>query len=238
MADFTELAAAAISNAEAHTALMQSRARVVATADETRRRVERDLHDGAQQRLISLALQLRLAHNSAPAELVELRHGIGQVADEITAVQEELRELSHGLHPAILSRGGLGPALRTLARRSAVPVKLKIEIGPRYPPGTEVAAYYVISEALTNAAKHAVASRVDVIVREQDGLLRLCVADDGVGGAQPQRGSGLIGLRDRVEALDGSIDVASPVGEGTVIEVSLPLTPRQPSDPGGSAADR
>jgi len=223
MADFTELVATAIANAEAQTALTASRARVVATADETRRRIERDLHDGAQQRLVSLALQLRLAQNTVPVALPELRAGIGQVAEDLTAVLEELREISRGLHPAILSQGGLGPALRTLARRSAVPVELKIETRSRYPSPTEVAAYYVVTEALTNTAKHANAAHAQVQVREQNRALRLSVSDDGVGGAHLRQGSGLLGLRDRVEALGGSVDITSPVGHGTVIHVSLPI---------------
>jgi signal transduction histidine kinase len=221
--DFTELIATAIANADARAKLTQSRARIVATADETRRRIERDLHDGAQQRLVSLALELRLAQETVPAELPGLRDSIGQVADELTAVLDEVREISRGIHPAILSEGGLGPALRTLARRCPVPVELTIRSSSRCPPSVEVAAYYVVSEALTNTTKHANASHADVAVWEADGTLRLRVSDDGVGGAQPQQGTGLTGLRDRVEALGGSIDLTSPVSLGTVLEVSLPI---------------
>jgi signal transduction histidine kinase len=221
--DFTELIATAIANADASAKLTQSRARIVATADATRRRIERDLHDGAQQRLVSLALELRLAQESVPAELPVLEDGIGHVADELTAVLEELREISRGIHPAILSEGGLGPALRTLARRSPIPVELDIQAGSRYPPSIEVAAYYVVSEALTNTAKHANASHADVVVWQANGTLRLRVSDEGAGGAEPHHGSGLTGLRDRVEALGGSIEVTSPVGQGTVLEVSLPI---------------
>jgi signal transduction histidine kinase len=220
--DFTELVATAIANADARAKLTQSRARIVATADATRRRIERDLHDGAQQRLVSLALELRLTQESVPPELPAIRDGIGQVADELTAVLEELREMSRGIHPAILSEGGLGPALRTLARRSPVPVELDIQTGSRYPPSAEAAAYYVVSEALTNTTKHADASQADVVVWEENGTLRLRVSDDGVGGARPQEGTGLTGLSDRVEALGGSIEVISPVGHGTVLEVSVP----------------
>jgi signal transduction histidine kinase len=203
--------------------LTQSRARIVATADATRRRIERDLHDGAQQRLVSLALELRLAQESVPAELRALGNSIRRVADELAAVQEELREISRGIHPSILSEGGLGPAVRTLARRSPVPVELDIQTGSRYSPSVEVAGYYVASEALTNTAKHANASHADVAVWEANGTLRLRVSDDGVGGAHGQEGTGLTGLRDRVEALGGSIEVTSPVGHGTVLEVSLPI---------------
>jgi signal transduction histidine kinase len=223
MADFTELVATAIANAEAHTKLTQSRARIVATADATRRRIERDLHDGAQQRLVSLALELRLAQGSVPAERGELRAAIGQVADGLTAVLDELREISRGIHPAILSEGGLGPAMRTLARRSAVRVELTVGTDSRYPASAEVAAYYVVSEALTNTTKHANASHAEVVVEERDSMLHLRVSDDGIGGAQARQGSGLAGLHDRVEALGGSIDVSSPAGHGTVIRVHLPL---------------
>jgi len=225
MADFTELVATAIANAEAHTKLTQSRARIVATADATRRRIERDLHDGAQQRLVSLALELRLAQESVPAERGELRAAIGQVAGGLTGVLDELREISRGIHPAILSEGGLGPAMRTLARRSAVPVELTVGTDSRYPASAEVAAYYVVSEALTNTTKHADASRAEVVVKERDSTLYLSVSDDGIGGAQARQGSGLAGLRDRVEALGGSIDVSSPAGHGTAIRVRLPLDP-------------
>jgi signal transduction histidine kinase len=203
--------------------LAASRARVITAGDEVRRRVERDLHDGAQQRLISLAFELRIAQDTVPAELPELRADLGQIAEELTEVMEELREISRGLHPTILSEGGLSSALRTLSRRSAVPVELHVNTESRYPPPVEVAAYYVVSEALTNTTKHADASRAEVVVEEQDSTLRLRIRDDGVGGAEPQRGSGLIGLCDRVEALGGSIDVTSPVSRGTVIQVSLPI---------------
>jgi len=231
--DFTELVATAIANAEAHTKLMQSRARIVTTADETRRRIERDLHDGAQQRLVSLALELRLAQRTVPAQLPGVRASIGQVAEDLTAVLEELREISRGLHPAILSTGGLTAALRTLARRSAVPVKLIIETASRYPAPIEVATYYVVSEALTNAAKHANASQCGVVVQEQDSTLRLSVSDNGVGGAQPRQGSGLTGLRDRIEALGGSVHIISPVRRGTTIQASLPIDPKDGGTPPG-----
>jgi signal transduction histidine kinase len=232
LVEFTELVATAIANAEAHTKLTQSRARIVATADETRRRIERDLHDGAQQRLVSLALGLRLAQTTVPAGLPALQAGIGQAAEDLAEVLDELREISRGIHPAILSEGGLGPALRALARRSAVAVELKIATASRYPPPVEVAAYYVVSEALTNTTKHAEASCAEVTVEEHDNTLRLRVRDDGVGGAVLRQGSGLIGLRDRVEALGGSIDIASPAGQGTVIQVLLPT---RRTDNGSSA---
>jgi signal transduction histidine kinase len=222
IARFTELVATAIANAEHSAQLAASRARVVAAADETRRRLERDLHDGAQQRLVSLALELRVAQDTAPADLPELRAAIGQVADGLTEALEELREISRGIHPAILSEGGLGPALRTLVRRSAISVQLQVGTNGRFPEPVEVAAYYVVSEALTNATKHAGASQADVLVDQRDGTLSLSVRDDGAGGADPERGSGLIGLRDRVEALGGSMELSSPLGQGTLIQVSLP----------------
>jgi signal transduction histidine kinase len=231
MTDFTELLATAIANAEAYTKLMQSRARIVTTADETRRRIERDLHDGAQQRLVSLALALRMAQRTVPAQLPGVRASIGQAAEDLTAVLDELREISRGLHPAILSTGGLTAALRTLARRSAVPVKLVIETDARYPAPIEIAAYYVVSEALTNAAKHADASQCGVVVQVRDSTLWLTVSDDGVGGAQPRQGSGLTGLRDRIEALGGSVHIVSPVRRGTTIQASLPIDPKDVRSP-------
>jgi signal transduction histidine kinase len=221
--EFTEIAATAIANAESRAQLVASRGRVVAAGDEMRRRLERDLHDGAQQRLVSLALELRFAGETVPPELPSLRTVFAQAAEDLTEVLEELREISRGLHPAILAEGGLGPAMRTLARRSPVAVDLKVETESRYPAPVEVATYYVASEALTNTSKHAEASRAEILLEERADTLRLRIRDDGVGGAEPQGGSGLIGLRDRVEALGGSIDVVSPIGHGTVIEVSLPI---------------
>jgi signal transduction histidine kinase len=230
LVEFTELVAAAIANADSQVELAASRARVVAAGDETRRRIERDLHDGAQQRLVSLALDLRLLQDSAPDELPALRAGVGRAADQLVDVLKELREISRGIHPATLTEGGLGPALKALARRSAVPVELHVGTDCRYPPPVEVAAYYVVSEALTNTAKHAVASLAEVAVEEDNDLLRIRIGDDGVGGADLRRGSGLLGLRDRVECLGGSIDIRSPASRGTTIEVSLPV--------GGAAAGR
>jgi signal transduction histidine kinase len=221
--EFTEIAATAIANAESRAQLVASRGRVVAAGDEMRRRLERNLHDGAQQRLVSLALELRLAETTVPPELPALRAGLGQAAEVLNEVLEELREISRGLHPAILAEGGLGPALRTLARRSAVPVELKVETESRYSTPVEVATYYVVSEALTNASKYAEASQVEVSLGERADTVRLRICDDGVGGADPQRGSGLVGLRDRVEALGGAIDLSSPIGHGTAIEVSFPI---------------
>ena len=223
LASFTDLVATAIANAESRAALAASRARIVAAADEARRRIERDLHDGTQQQLISVMLELRLAESSVPAELVEARRRIGRAASALNRVIAELREISCGIHPAILSEAGLGPALRALARRSAIPVELSGVPAHRLPEPIEVAAYYVVSESLTNAAKHADASQVDIEASARDSSLRLSIRDDGVGGAEPARGSGLVGLRDRVEALGGLIEITSPAGHGTHIVVQFPL---------------
>jgi signal transduction histidine kinase len=220
---FTELVATAIANAAAQAELTESRARIVATADETRRRIERDLHDGAQQRLVSLALQLRAAQAAVPSDQPELQSELDRVAAGLNSALDELREFARGIHPAILAEGGLGAALKTLARRSAVPVELDMRVGTRLPERIEVGAYYVVSEALTNAAKHASASRVSVEVAVEDGVVRVSVRDDGDGGADFTRGSGLVGLKDRVEALGGRISVESERGEGTAIAVTLPL---------------
>jgi signal transduction histidine kinase len=221
--EFTELVATAIANAETRGELAASRARIVATADATRRRIERDLHDGAQQQLVSLALELRAAQAALPPELNEQRAELSSVVKGLTVVLDELREISSGIHPAILSEGGLAPALKTLARRSPIPVMLDVRVEGRLPESVEVAAYYVVSEMLTNAAKHAHASSVQVDVTGADGVLGVVVRDDGVGGADPARGSGLVGLRDRVETLGGTITVDSPRGRGTSIDVALPL---------------
>jgi signal transduction histidine kinase len=224
LADFTELVATAIANAESQAELTASRARIVTTADDTRRRIERDLHDGAQQRLVSLALQLRGAKAGVPPGLDELEAELVEVAGGITDVLDDLREMARGIHPAILAEGGLGPALKTLARRSAVPVELDVRTKGRLPEPIEVGTYFVVSEALTNVAKHARASSVTVDVEAVDGVLRLSVRDDGVGGADFGRGSGLVGLKDRVEALGGRIAVESARGAGTALRVELPLS--------------
>ena len=222
LARFTELVATAVANATMRAELAASRARVIAAADETRRRIERNLHDGAQQQLVTLALALRSAEGRFPPDLEELRGEIARVAHGLTNVLEELREMSRGIHPAILTEGGLAPALKTLARRSPVPVALEVRCECRLAPGIEAAAYYTVAEALTNAAKHAGASRVEIDLRVEDGSLHLSIRDDGVGGADPSRGSGLIGLRDRVEALGGTIEFDSPTGLGTRLDAEIP----------------
>jgi signal transduction histidine kinase len=195
----------------------------VAAADQTRRRIERDLHDGIQQRLVSLGLELRAVQAGLPAELDTLRGELDKLVAGLSGAVEELRELSRGIHPAILSEGGLGPALKALARRSAVPVHVEVPMEGRLPEPVEVAAYYVVSEALANAAKHSGASAVHVEARTADGRLHLLVRDDGAGGAELGRGSGLVGLTDRVQALGGTITVRSPAGQGTTVRVELPI---------------
>jgi PAS domain S-box-containing protein len=220
---FTDLVTTAIANAEAKSELAASRRRIVAAADQTRRRIERNLHDGTQQRLVSLGLAVRGAEASLPAERDDLRDQLSGVATGLVAAVEELQEISRGIHPAILSRGGLGPALQILANRSVIPVDLDITTDVRVAEPIEVAAYYVASEALANAAKHSQASRIDVSLAERDHTLLLSVRDDGVGGADTTRGSGLVGLTDRVEALGGSIHVSSRPGQGTQITAELPL---------------
>jgi signal transduction histidine kinase len=220
LADFAELVATAIANAQARDELMASRARIVAAGDEARRRIERDLHDGAQQRLVTLTMHVRSLEASLPSDN-GLKHEIVGFAGELAAASEELRQLSHGIHPAVLSNAGLRAALRALCRRAAMPVELSINVERRLPESVEVAAYYVVAEALTNAAKHARASLITITVDADDVSLRLSVADDGVGGANP-RGSGLLGLKDRVEALGGRMDIASRDGEGTTLAAEFP----------------
>jgi signal transduction histidine kinase len=221
---FTELVGTAIANAEAQAALAASRARIVAATDAARRRIESDLHDGVQQRLASVARQIRVAQAVVPPAADELAAALEVVAAEIGGVLDELREIARGLHPSALADGGLHPALMTLAHRSAVPVRLDVRVDRRLPDQIELAAYYVIAEALTNAAKHADASEADVRVESGEGLLRVRIRDDGRGGADLTRGSGLVGLTDRVEALGGRFALDSPRGAGTAVQVVLPLT--------------
>jgi len=209
--------------ARARADLAASRARIVAASDQARRRIERDLHDGAQQRLVSLGLSLRAAQKAVPPGQPVLREELGRLARGTAEILEELREISRGIHPAVLSLGGLGLALKALARRSPVPVKLDVRVQARLPERAEVAAYFVVSEALANVAKHARASVVEVQVEVRDGALAVSISDDGIGGADPSRGSGLIGLTDRVEASGGTISISSHAGAGTQITAQLPI---------------
>jgi signal transduction histidine kinase len=235
LAEFTELLGTAIANTQSRTELSASRARIVAAADETRRRLERDLHDGIQQRLVSLALKADTIATMTPQPVDKIQGELSLLADGLGTALDELREVSHGIHPAILSEAGLGPALEALARRSAVPVELDLNLGPRLGEHVEAAGYYIASEAMTNVAKHAQASVIDMRADGCDGALTLSISDDGIGGADPSRGSGIIGLKDRVEALGGTILVLSPPGHGTALHVQLPADPMAvPTLPGGT----
>jgi signal transduction histidine kinase len=222
---FSELVATAIANTDSRAELAASRKRIVAASDEARRRIERDLHDGTQQRLVSLGLAIRAAETNVPPEQSGLRSELSRIASGLGNAVAELQEISRGIHPAILAQGGVAPALRTLARRSTIPVELEVTTGARLPEPIEVAAYYVASEALANTAKHAHASHIEMSLERRDTGLLLEIRDDGVGGADPTGGSGLLGLRDRVEALGGSIRIQSQPGNGTSITVELPLDP-------------
>lgn len=202
--------------------LAASRARIVRAGDEERRRLERNLHDGAQQRLVTLSLALRLAHSQLPADGDAARRLLESASDELGFALDELRELARGLHPAILSDRGLGAALEALAVRAPVPVELGGLPHERLPPLVEAAAYYVVAESLTNVAKYAQASAAHVSVTRSDGLAVVEVEDDGVGGADASRGSGLRGLADRVEALDGRLLVTSQRGRGTTVRAEIP----------------
>jgi signal transduction histidine kinase len=205
--------------------LRESRARIVQAGDTERRRLERNLHDGAQQRLVALALALGLAQSKVldePAAAVEL---LGASRQELTEALAELRELARGIHPAVLTERGLAYALRALAERSPVEVELDVQLESRPPPAIEAAAYYVVAEALANVAKYAQATKVTVTAAIDQHRLRVEVVDNGVGGADPLRGSGLRGLEDRVQAFGGSLRVASRPGEGTRVLAVLPVQP-------------
>jgi signal transduction histidine kinase len=226
IAEFTDLVATAIANAQAHSDLQASRARIVTAADEARRRIERNLHDGIQQRLITLGLRLRAFQDTLPPEVPEARQELTALGATLTETMDELREVSRGIHPAILT-SGLMPALKALSRRSELPLELDLHVEDSLPPSVAATAYYVVAEALSNAAKHAHASHVRLRADVQEDRLYLTVSDDGVGGADPARGSGLIGLNDRVEALGGTLTISSPVGNGTSLHVQLPLAGRE-----------
>jgi len=220
--------AAAIANAASRAELIASRARIVTTADDARRRIERNLHDGAQQRLITLKLQAGMALTSVPAELDDLEAQLRRLTSGLSEALDELREIASGLHPAILSNGGLVPAVKALARRSAIPVAFDVVIDHRLPEPAEVAAYYVVAEGLANAAKHSSASEVKVSAHTDGANLVLCLQDNGIGNADLSKGSGLIGLVDRVEALGGQMEVRSPAGGGTLLRATIPLAQDRP----------
>jgi signal transduction histidine kinase len=223
MCEFVELVSTAIANAQARSDLLTSRARIIAAADESRQRIERNLHDGAQQRLVTLGLKLRMMQTSVPLCQEELKRELSVAVEELSGVLADVQEISRGITPPTLGARGLPPALRSLARRSPVPVELDVDVDRRLPQPIETALYYSVCEALTNVAKHARASTVEVHVRFQDTTVRLAVRDDGVGGADLRSGSGLLGLKDRVEALNGEIDVVSPAGGGTTVLIDIPI---------------
>jgi signal transduction histidine kinase len=225
LGDFTELVAIAIANADAQAELTASRARIVAAGDQARQRFERDLHDGTQQRLVSLVLELRTAQAVVPPELSELSAQLDRAVTAANDLLDELREIARGIHPAILTKGGLTAALRALTRRCPIPVHLDLGVPRPLPEHVEASAYYIVAEALTNVAKHSRASTVSVaaITDTADGVLHIAVSDDGVGGARFGAGTGLVGVKDRVEATGGRIFLDSPLGTGTSLRVELPL---------------
>jgi signal transduction histidine kinase len=224
MVQFTDLVGTAVANAQARADLLASRARIVSAGDESRRRFERDLHDGVQQRLVTLRLLLRGVDQILPPGADEARQELAAAATMVAEAMDDVRTVSRGIHPVIVSEGGLAPALKALSRASPLGMELDLDVETRLSPSVEVAAYYVVAEALTNAAKHAHASVVRLSAVVHEGRLCLTVSDDGTGGADPSRGSGLIGLTDRVEALGGAMTIVSPPHGGTTIDVELPLT--------------
>jgi signal transduction histidine kinase len=223
LASFAELIATAVSNATVRNELVASRARIVTAADDQRRRVVRDLHDGAQQRLVHAAITLQLANAEAQDDASpEVGRLVGEALEDTRAAIEELRELAHGIHPALLTSRGLAAAVEALADRAPLPVRVDIPEG-RYPAIAESAAYFIAAEALTNVAKYADASAALVTAHASADALVIEVQDDGVGGADRSKGSGLSGLEDRVAALDGTLTVESPAGEGTRVRAEIPL---------------
>ena len=223
LADFAALVASAIANVQAWSELEASRVRIISAADEARRRVMRDLHDGAQQRIVALTLRTRRLAQSQAAQDAGLDGELRSVTVDLKGVHEELRTIASGLHPAALSLGGLAPALRTLARRSPVPMELDVRLPEDVADSVETAAYYFVAETVTNTTKHAEASRIEVSVEPRHDRLWVRVRDDGVGGADPARGSGLVGLTDRIEAFGGTMTLDSPVGGGTTLVAQFPL---------------
>jgi PAS domain S-box-containing protein len=206
----------------AEAALRASRVRIVEAADAARRRLERDLHDGAQQRLVELALDLRMARAQLHDEPARAQEFLDAALADLAEATRELRELARGIHPAALTEGGLRPALEALVARSTLPARLAAVADARFAAPVEATAYFAVAEGLTNAARHAAARRVEVEATRVDGYLRVEVRDDGCGGADPTGGSGLRGLADRVAALDGALEVISPPGGGTVLRVQIP----------------
>ncbi|TML58807.1 MAG: GAF domain-containing protein [Actinobacteria bacterium] len=219
---FCELVSLAVASAQAREDLSASRARLVKAGDEQRRKLERNLHDGAQQRLVSLALTIRLARRQLESNAETAAASLERAAGELDLALEELRELARGLHPAALTEQGLGPALAGVAKRLAIDVELSAP-EDRLPENIEATAYYIVSEALTNVAKHAEATKAKVEMTVAGKALKFEVTDDGRGGADPSAGSGILGLRDRAEAVGGTLFVISPPGKGTIVTAQLPL---------------
>jgi signal transduction histidine kinase len=225
---FADLAAQSIANEQAQLELRASRARIVRAADESRQQLERNLHDGAQQRLVSLSLGLRLVESKLTTDPERARELLASAREELALALQELRELARGIHPAILTNRGLVPALEALAERSPVPVELQLALDERLPEPVEAAIFYVVSESLTNIAKYAHATEALVRVADGDGRAVVGVVDDGVGGADPDRGSGLRGLADRIAALDGLFEIESSAGRGTTVRATLPVRQAAP----------
>jgi signal transduction histidine kinase len=233
LARFAELMATAVASVQARADLARSRARLVATADEARRRIERDLHDGIQQRLVSLGLDLGLLVQQVQTKDPRLAEQLHRAIDDIDEAVDEVREIARGVHPALLTQAGLEGAVRTLARRTPIETVVQVSVPGRASPSTEIAAYYLVAEALANAVKHAHASTVRIAVTVRGRRLRVSVRDDGVGGATLDAGSGLAGLVDRVEALGGRFSIRSPEGRGTTVAAELPLVALDGDDVGG-----
>lgn len=235
--EFTELVASAVANAHARTELTASRRRIVAAADLARRQIERDLHDGVQQRLVSMALGMRLVGDMV-GDGDDPTASLSALTEELLGTMEELRELSHGIHPAILAEGGLRPAVTALARRCPMPVELDVRGSTdRVPEAVEVGVYYVVSESLNNVVKHAGAESVRVELDLAPDQVELVVTDDGHGGADLGRGTGLVGLADRIHALGGEFELASPRGAGTTLRARVPWQ-RDSASPAGDRPDR
>jgi signal transduction histidine kinase len=237
ISSFAELVTAALANVDAREQLAASRARIVEATDASRRRIERDLHDGAQQRLVSLALSLRLLASSLELDSAASRE-LAVAGAELEAALEELRELARGIHPSILTDRGLEAALAALAGRSTVPVELDLDSCGKLPLSVQTTAYFVVAEALTNASKHAHSDRIEVRVAVGEGHTTVEVRDDGSGGVDPARGSGLSGLADRVSALGGTLEINSPLGAGTTIRARIPAAaPGEASPEPGSGVE-
>jgi signal transduction histidine kinase len=222
LTDFADLVAQALANADAYRKLAASRARMVEAADIERQRLERNLHDGAQQRLVSLALKLRLVKASLRRDPTSAETRLTEAEGELGQALDELRELARGIHPAVLTDRGLAAALEALAERASLPVELTRVPEDRLPDSIEAAIYYLVAEAVTNVAKYAQATAASVAVERSNGIATVVVSDDGVGGAKPISGSGLVGLADRVEALGGRLRIDSPPGRGTRITAEIP----------------